>query len=389
LTVDANTTKYLAVRYSWISGYSYQAKLVSSKDNAFLYTATAPISDVSDALPIPVLYKANVNFYVVGNVKKIDLDIGNSGISDTNITHVYIGTSASTLQNQTITPVAVRAGADPSRITVNYDWTAGSTYYFKVIFSSGQSLDWPEQTPSDGTGFESQEITVVRTEPENITVNVGDEFNVSVLIENVPPDNGMAGVQFTVNWDETVLKGIDLNEVLFHSAAAPEEQDNIWSLRNFVNDSSAESACLWLSAQRTLEAGYTPFSGNRTLAILVLKALKTGATTIHFSVVKIGNSDAQPLVDAFNGEVNGLLKNVIIDGHVTVTDKELATRAPSENNETTYDQSSVPKTVFNENSGGFNPAETIVTFSAGFATALAAISVFHVAHRKKKPIDGR
>jgi hypothetical protein len=272
---------------------------------------------------------------------------------------------------------------------VNYDWAAGSTYYFKVIFSSGQSLDWPEQTPSDGTGFESQEITVVRTEPENITVNVGDEFNVSVLIENVPPDNGMAGVQFTVNWDETVLKGIGLNEVLFHSAAAPEEQDNIWSLRNFVNDSSAESACLWLSAQRALEAGYTPFSGNRTLAILVLKALRTGATTIHFSVVKIGNSDAQPLVDAFNGEVGGLLKNVIIDGHVNVTDKELPTRAPSENNETTYDQSSVPKTVFNENSGGFNPAETIVTFSAGFATALAAVSVFHVAHRKKKPIDGR
>jgi len=95
------------------------------------------------------------------------------------------------------------------------------------------------------------------------------------------------------------------------------------------------------------------------------------------------------LICAFNGEVRGLLKNLIIDGHVNVTDKELATRAPSEKNETTYDQSSVPKTVFNENSGGFNPAETIVTFSAGFATALVAISVFHVAHRKKKPIGGR
>jgi len=95
-----------------------------------------------------ILYKANVNFYNVSAVKKIDIDIGNSGTSDTQITRVYVGTSTSTLQNQTITSVAVRGGADPSRITVNYDWTAGSTYYFKVISSSGQSLDWPEQAPT-------------------------------------------------------------------------------------------------------------------------------------------------------------------------------------------------------------------------------------------------
>jgi hypothetical protein len=183
---------------------------------------------------------------------------------------------------------------------VTYDWAAGSTYYFKVIFSSGQSLDWPEQAPSDGADFESQGITVVRTEPENITVNVGDEFNVSVVIENVPFDNGMAGVQFTIDWDETVLKGVGLSEVLFHSAATPEEQDNVWSVRNFVNESSAESACLWQSAERALEAGYVPFSGNRTLAIVVLKAFRAGVATIHFSVVKIGNSDAEPLICAYN-----------------------------------------------------------------------------------------
>jgi len=96
-----------------------------------------------------MLFKANVNFYNEGAVKKIDIDIGNSGTTDTNITVAYIGTSASTLQKQTITSVLVRAGAsDPARITVNYDWAAGSTYYFKVISSSGQSLDWPEQAPN-------------------------------------------------------------------------------------------------------------------------------------------------------------------------------------------------------------------------------------------------
>jgi flagellin-like protein len=95
-----------------------------------------------------MLFKANVNFYNEGG-KKIDIDIGNSGTTDTNITVAYIGTSASTLQKQTITSVLVRAGAsDPATITVTYDWAAGSTYYFKVISSSGQSLDWPEQAPN-------------------------------------------------------------------------------------------------------------------------------------------------------------------------------------------------------------------------------------------------
>ena len=50
-----------------------------------------------------VLYKANVNFY--GNGTKIDIDIGNSGTSDTTIIQVYVGTSSSAMDNQTITPV--------------------------------------------------------------------------------------------------------------------------------------------------------------------------------------------------------------------------------------------------------------------------------------------
>jgi len=45
--------------------------------------------------------------------------------------------------------------------------------------------------------------------------------------------------------------------------------------------------------------------------------------------------------------------------------------------------------LFKENSGVFHPAETFVTLSAGFVTALAAILVFHVTKRKKKPMGDR
>lgn len=92
-----------------------------------------------------ILYKANVNFTTDG-AKRIDVDIGNSGTSDTIIAQLYVGTSSSSLQNQTITPITLPAGG-LRRITINYDWADGSTYYFKVLTSSGQSLDWPEQTP--------------------------------------------------------------------------------------------------------------------------------------------------------------------------------------------------------------------------------------------------
>ena len=92
-----------------------------------------------------VLYKSNVKFYENGT--KIDIDIGNSGTSDTTIIQVYIGTSSSSMDNQTITPASLTAGS-VQRITVIYPWQNGVIYYFKVIASNGQPLPWTEQAPA-------------------------------------------------------------------------------------------------------------------------------------------------------------------------------------------------------------------------------------------------
>jgi flagellin-like protein len=93
-----------------------------------------------------ILYKSNVNFYNVTSVKKIDIDIGNSGTSETRIIQAYVGTSPTALQNQTIAPITLQGGAI-ERITFDYNWISGATYYFKVTSSSGQTLNWPEQAP--------------------------------------------------------------------------------------------------------------------------------------------------------------------------------------------------------------------------------------------------
>lgn len=92
-----------------------------------------------------ILSSANVNFY--GNGTKIDIDVQNTGTSDTTMIQVYIGTSSSSMVNQTVTPEPLLAG-QTQRITVNYSWQLGVTYYFKVLTSTGQSLPWSEPAPS-------------------------------------------------------------------------------------------------------------------------------------------------------------------------------------------------------------------------------------------------
>ena len=94
-----------------------------------------------------MLYEANVRFYGTES-NNIDIDIGNKGTSDTQILQVYLGTSSTNMNNQTTTPqlpVSVNAGASPVRITINYNWTAGSTYYFKIVPRDGQPIDWSQQ----------------------------------------------------------------------------------------------------------------------------------------------------------------------------------------------------------------------------------------------------
>jgi len=92
-----------------------------------------------------VLNPANVRFY--GNGAKIDIDVQDTGTSDTTIIQVYVGTSSSTMDNQTISPLPIPAGS-VQRITLNYSWQVGAIYYFKVIASTGQILPWSQQAPS-------------------------------------------------------------------------------------------------------------------------------------------------------------------------------------------------------------------------------------------------
>jgi len=96
-----------------------------------------------------ILYKANINFYTDAGTEKINIDVGNSGTSETEIIKVYIGTAKGNVTEQSTTPSTPipLSGNSIKTITVSYDWSSGATYYFKIVSSAGQSIEFPEQAP--------------------------------------------------------------------------------------------------------------------------------------------------------------------------------------------------------------------------------------------------
>jgi hypothetical protein len=319
-------------------GSDYKVRLVSSQD-IFLVEACSP------SAPSPrVLYIADFNFYISGG-KKIDIDIGNTW-GDTQIMQLYVGTSPSTLQNQNITPANLTTGDDNSaraarRVTVKYNWIDGATCYFRAVFSNGQSIDWSGQAPPPRARPPKDNAPVVRIEPENVTVREGDVFNLSVLIENVPVNPGLAGVQFSLTWDPSVLEVVNMTEVMFHEATPVCEWDNIWKLKHMINNTAGflSYGYLWQDMSRALDGGYAPIWGNQTLATITMKGVAAGSTMVYFLTVKLGTPEANPIDRALiDGNVN--VVRATIDSGVNVE----KTREPDTPDTKIYVQNSTEKT---------------------------------------------
>jgi hypothetical protein len=274
--------------------------------------------NLSDLFPIPsesvVLYKANFNFVNESGMLKIKVDIGNSGTSGTTLTQLYVGTSITTLVNQTILPVAIPSKAI-AEIILDYNWTSAANYYFRAVSSSKQTFNWSEQSPApeagDHSGSQTQGVPF-RIYPETVTVNVGETFSVDVVFENMPASPAAVGFQFTITWDSSVLKSVSMEDVVMHSVTPESEWDNIWVIKNTVANDSVEYAETWQSLPRAQEGGYfNPIAGNWTVARITFESLTAGTTTLHFKDVVCGGYDSTGNVVEIG------LKT--FDGNVTVT----------------------------------------------------------------------
>ena len=102
-----------------------------------------------------ILYKENVRF----SPGSTAITVGNSGTEDTRIVRVYLGDSSGNMTDVTtyVTPslssgVALNAGSTAT-VTIAWPngiasaWQAGEYYYFRIVPSPGQFLEFPEQAP--------------------------------------------------------------------------------------------------------------------------------------------------------------------------------------------------------------------------------------------------
>ncbi len=145
---------------------------------------------------------------------------------------------------------------------------------------------------------QAQTTTRIYIDPPAIiddTLTPNDTFAITVLIENIPADPGLAGLQFEISWDDTVLNGVSMTEELFSNVTPPGEEDNIWKLKHKVFADHVEYAYTYLDISRAISGGYLPISGNYTVAIVTLKVVGIGQTNLDLYNTKPSDPVPQPL----------------------------------------------------------------------------------------------
>ena len=96
-----------------------------------------------------VLTVENVRFHNISTTDYVEVTLRNSGISDAQVASVYAGTSTSNLVNQasvTHNPTTqIVAAGSTLNITITYDWTDGTTYYFKIGTEEGMEIPFSRE----------------------------------------------------------------------------------------------------------------------------------------------------------------------------------------------------------------------------------------------------
>ena len=142
---------------------------------------------------------------------------------------------------------------------------------------------------------------------EDLALVPNTTFNVSVKIDNIPASPGLAGVQFNLTWDPSLLNCVSMQEIMFHEVTPASEWDNIWKLSNIVANGSVLYAYTFMDIERATTGGYCPINGSYTVANITLKVIGTGKCPLHFTVSKLADPDSVPVAhDTVDGSFSNL-----------------------------------------------------------------------------------
>lgn len=131
---------------------------------------------------------------------------------------------------------------------------------------------------------------------EDLALVPNTTFNVSVKVDNIPANPGLAGVQFNLTWDPSLLSGVSMQDIIFHEVTPASELDNIWKLSHTVANGSALYAYTFLDINRATDGGYCPINGSYTVANITLKVIGTGKCPLHFAVSKLADPNSIAIV---------------------------------------------------------------------------------------------
>lgn len=141
---------------------------------------------------------------------------------------------------------------------------------------------------------------VLSISPQTQTVGVGETFNLSIMI-SIPSSLPAVGVQFIVTWNSTLLTGINITEILFHSVTPESEWGNIAMYPTFIDNNAsggfgaAQYAFTWYDIVGALDSGYAPITGDHELAVITLRGASTGFSTLQFAFIVVGDKDTNEL----------------------------------------------------------------------------------------------
>lgn len=164
------------------------------------------------------------------------------------------------------------------------------------------------------TCVHAQEATIYIDESP-ITVleeNIGELFNVTVRIQDVPPDPGAVGIEFKLRWNTSILEGVSMVFPPGHFMEPDGDNGNLWIVKNEINNTLGQAyyAVTFYDSQQGITMGYLPKSGNGILAVIAFNSTAPGETNLQFSGIKVGGPTPPtppPVI-----ETSG------IDGNVTV-----------------------------------------------------------------------
>jgi hypothetical protein len=164
-------------------------------------------------------------------------------------------------------------------------------------------------TPVDSVSAAPVKVYVDPPQVVNQTLVSGATFYVSVRIDDILASPGIAGVEFILTWNSTVLKATNMTEVMFDEVTPKSEQDNIWRLRHEVDNTAGFVfyGYTFLDLTRAINGGYAPIFGNHTIAIIGFEVKSIGSCALRFALSKLGDLQANPV----NHEtVDGLFSNL-------------------------------------------------------------------------------